>query len=126
MAELKVDGSGVVHIANDGVARSYAENGTVIDFIQLSPAAINSFIATLPPTMSAEQKEEIKETFAGVNGFDVKDKTRLLAPAASLRPVLITPSEEQLTSANEAYVATHNLQTASVPRREQNDVPRPR
>ncbi|KAM0720733.1 hypothetical protein Q7P37_004870 [Cladosporium fusiforme] len=46
--DLLLDPKGYVHVAEDGVLRSYAANGTVIDSIPLSPSQLTALFATLP------------------------------------------------------------------------------
>lgn len=111
MADLQRADTGFVHVAADGVARSYNQFGQVLDYVQLDSAKLDKFVASLPPTMPEEEKSEYKDLLAGVNGFDVKSKAQLASLSARLRPATSAPSEEQFTTANKAFEASYALQT---------------
>lgn len=77
---LQVDGEGFVHLADDGVLRSYAPNGTVIDFVQLTPEQISKQLTSLPYDYYVKHVDHLNEVFRGVDGFDVTNATLLMHP----------------------------------------------
>ncbi|TKA23856.1 hypothetical protein B0A50_06991 [Salinomyces thailandicus] len=78
------DADGDIHIGDDGVARSYTANGTVIDFRKLSNAQILAMTSSLPP-MLQHKAEYFNTIFAGVSGHDVHDNIQIWDPPAWLR-----------------------------------------
>ncbi|KAK5125402.1 hypothetical protein LTR85_000511 [Meristemomyces frigidus] len=73
------------HIGDDGVARAFAGNGTVIDYRKLSNSQLLSLAASLPPSVQ-DLQEHLEEVYANVDGNDVTDPKELWDPAAHLRP----------------------------------------
>ncbi|KAK4899725.1 hypothetical protein LTR27_002991 [Elasticomyces elasticus] len=105
---LEQDGDGYVHFGDDGIARSYRGNGTVLDARALS----NGQLADMMDTTPAEQytpgeMEHLRELWQNVDGHDVKDKSQLFHPAAHLRPAPIT--EEQVQQSENAVVAMKRM-----------------
>ncbi|KXS99897.1 hypothetical protein AC578_919 [Pseudocercospora eumusae] len=72
MAGMKVDGDFFVHIADDGVVRSWAANGTVIDAIRLTNRQLLEQIANAPPPL-APYVPHLEKVYAHVDGYDVPD-----------------------------------------------------
>jgi hypothetical protein len=85
---MTLDPDGFVHLAGDGVARSYAANNTVIDYAALSNSQIQQVISQLP----ASHQKHLEQVFEGVDGYDVTDKSQLLEPPPWLRPFQIEPT----------------------------------
>ncbi|KAK5132626.1 hypothetical protein LTR08_008825 [Meristemomyces frigidus] len=68
---MKTDPMGQFHLADDGVARSYGANGTVIDFRPLTNAQLLEFFNSYPPTASGKSNHaHYLEVFQNVNGHD--------------------------------------------------------
>jgi hypothetical protein len=81
---LKSDPDGYLHIADDGVARAYDANDTVISYIALSNDQLMQLIADLPRAWQNET-DHLHSVFDGVDGRQVLNQTQLLNPPASLR-----------------------------------------
>ena len=74
-----------MHVADDGVARSYDEENTVIDFVGLTNAQLMQIIAQLPNALKNET-EHLHTVFDAVNGSAVVDEGQLRNPPSWLRP----------------------------------------
>ncbi|KAI7239786.1 hypothetical protein KC330_g1728 [Hortaea werneckii] len=79
---IKDDG-GDIHVADDGVARSYAANGTVIDYRKLSHAQLLSMTGALPPRLQ-DKSDYFANVFAKVSGLDVDDEDQIWNPSGHL------------------------------------------
>jgi methylmalonyl-CoA mutase N-terminal domain/subunit len=88
---MALDPDGFVHVADDGVARSYAANNTVIDYAALSNSQIQQMISQLPASYQ-EHLEHLRQVFEGVNGYDVANKSQLLTPPPWLQAFEIEPT----------------------------------
>ncbi|KEY83916.1 hypothetical protein BA78_2220 [Aspergillus fumigatus] len=73
-----------VHIADDGVARAYDENESVIDYIPLTNGQLKQLLGNLPEPWKKEE-DHLHAVFNGVDGRDVMDEKQLLDPPAELR-----------------------------------------
>ncbi|KAF4268933.1 hypothetical protein KXW98_006252 [Aspergillus fumigatus] len=73
-----------VHIADDGVARAYDENESVIDYIPLTNDQLKQLLRNLPEPWKKEE-DHLHAVFNGVDGRDVMDEKQLLDPPAELR-----------------------------------------
>jgi hypothetical protein len=109
---MALDPDGFVHIADDGVARSYAANNTVIDYAALSNSQIQQMISQLPVSYQ-EHQEHLRQVFEGVDGYDVTDKSQLFEPPPWLRPFEIDPTTPT-QSRNEAHEAASALENRQI------------
>lgn len=65
VSEMTLDPEGFVHVADDGVARSYSADGTVIDYAPLDNAQLMKFAAQLPPNLVGE-REHLEEVYVRI------------------------------------------------------------
>ncbi|KAK3627117.1 hypothetical protein LTR22_022877 [Elasticomyces elasticus] len=112
---MEHDGDGFVHFGDDGIARSYRGDGTVLDARALSNGQLADMMDTTHPDQYTEEEmEHLRELWQNVDGHDVKDKSQLLHPAAYLRPPPDT--EEQIEqSINAAAAMKKMLEGRSTP-----------
>ncbi|KAK5708186.1 hypothetical protein LTR97_000726 [Elasticomyces elasticus] len=105
---LEQDGDGFVHFGDDGIARSYRGDGTVLDARALSNGQLAEMMDTTPADQyTPGEMEHLRELWQNVDGHDVKDKSQLFHPAAHLRPAPIT--EEQVQQSENAVVAMKKM-----------------
>jgi hypothetical protein len=90
---LEKDPNGHVHIADDGVIRSYDGNDVVISYVPLGDEQIKTLLANLPEPWQKES-EHLHAVFDKVNGHDVSNKTQLVDPPTWLRPLKLARSLE--------------------------------
>lgn len=87
---LKQDptGAGCLHLGSDGVLRSYAGDGAVLDHRPLSPAQIAEHVAVFRATGAYDdaQMAQIEAEYRGVDGRDVPLE-RCVEPGDEQRPV---------------------------------------
>ncbi|KAI6798967.1 hypothetical protein KC332_g14462 [Hortaea werneckii] len=76
ISSMTVDDDGDIHVADDGVARSYAANGTVIDYRKLSHGQLLTMTGTLPPRLQ-DKSDYFANVFAKVSGLDVDDEDQI-------------------------------------------------
>ncbi|KAK6388336.1 hypothetical protein LTR65_008014 [Meristemomyces frigidus] len=103
---MDVAADGYSNVGDDGVARSHAANGTVIDFRRLSNSQLNSYAKSLPPSLQQYQEEYV-EQFANVSGLDVADN-QLWNPSTTPTPPTGPSDAEnyvQAMSSNGAFEA---------------------
>ncbi|KAH8804369.1 hypothetical protein F5884DRAFT_858993 [Xylogone sp. PMI_703] len=80
---LETHNQGMLHLADDGVLRSYdADRYTVIAYKKLAPEEIAAFTAEY----TGADKEHLDDVFNGVDGRLVSDESKLLNPDSALRP----------------------------------------
>ncbi|KAF7594829.1 hypothetical protein BBP40_008159 [Aspergillus hancockii] len=84
MAKLKSVPLGYVHIADDGVARAYDENESVIDYVPLTNDQLKQLLKDLPEAWK-KKADHLHTVFDGVDGRRVTDEKQLLDPPAELR-----------------------------------------
>lgn len=72
---------GLFQLATDGVLRSFDGDRKVIDFRQLSPEQIASYLKTMPDQSVIKWSE-----WEGVDGRTVTGKHELWGPPESLKP----------------------------------------
>lgn len=77
--------TGYVHLAEDGVLRSYDGGENVIDYVRLNNAQIQHYVAKFASTFNVSQMDELYSAFNGVNGHDVVNENQLTNPPAWLR-----------------------------------------
>lgn len=77
-----IDQEGFVHLGDEGVLRSFGRDGSVLDYVQLSPQQIQDNIVHAPPKHSAH----LQEVFTGIDGRDVADIEQLEHPGADIYP----------------------------------------
>ncbi|KAI6868138.1 hypothetical protein KC323_g3215 [Hortaea werneckii] len=80
ISSMTVDDDGDIHVADDGVARSYAANGTVIDYRKLSHGQLLAMTGTLPPRLQ-DKSDYFANVFAKVSGLDVDDEDQIWNPS---------------------------------------------
>ncbi|KAH8646805.1 hypothetical protein BX600DRAFT_518828 [Xylariales sp. PMI_506] len=83
---MELDDGGVLSVGNDGVLRSFAADGTVIDYHQLDPSQVESFAehqlaawesqGTVP-----ESVKDLAEATTEIDGRLITDKQELLNPS---------------------------------------------
>ncbi|KAI7660294.1 hypothetical protein KC318_g10178, partial [Hortaea werneckii] len=76
ISSMTIEDDGEIHIADDGVARSYAANGTVIDYRKLSHGQLLSMTGALPPNLQ-DKSDYFANVFAKVSGLDVDDEDQI-------------------------------------------------
>ncbi|KAK4947036.1 hypothetical protein LTR10_014178 [Elasticomyces elasticus] len=86
LSGLKLDDSGFLHFADNGVVRSYAGNGTVIDYVPLSNEYLMETAQVNRPFIGNESYQHLLEVWDGVDGNNVKDPKQIFDPPASIRP----------------------------------------
>ena len=64
---------GYLHVADDGVARSYDRNDVVINFVRLTNEQLMQLSPQLPAPFQKDL-DHLHEVFDGVNGLDVVDE----------------------------------------------------
>jgi hypothetical protein len=84
VAKLKSGPHVYVHIADDGVARAYDENESVIDYVPLTNDQLKQLLANLPEPWKKEA-DHLHAVFDDVDGRQVTDEKQLLDPPAELR-----------------------------------------
>ncbi|RHZ57394.1 uncharacterized protein CDV56_104436 [Aspergillus thermomutatus] len=84
LSALELDLQGFIHVADDGVARSYRADGTVIDYVPLTNEQLLQFIPMY--TDDEATQKNFKEVWKGVNGHDVVDRKQIFEPGADLLP----------------------------------------
>lgn len=103
---MALDPEGFVHIADDGVARSYTANNTVIDYAPLSNEQLKQMISGLPASVK-ENQEHLHQVFDGVDGYDMTDKKQIFEPPVWLQPASFgqTNQPQSRSEAQEAAAA---------------------
>ncbi|GFF34043.1 lactobacillus up-regulated protein [Aspergillus udagawae] len=71
--KLKLVPQGYVHIADDGVARSYDENESVIDYVPLTNDQLKQLLSNLPEAWQKEA-DHLHAVFDNVDGRQVIDE----------------------------------------------------
>ncbi|KAF4231099.1 hypothetical protein CNMCM8980_005616 [Aspergillus fumigatiaffinis] len=99
MAKLKSVPGGYVHIADDGVARAYDENESVIDYIPLTNDQLKKLLANLPGPLKKEA-DHLHAVFDDVDGRQVTDEKQLLDPPAELRNPMNRQAPQSKPEAN--------------------------
>lgn len=100
---------GVLHIADDGVARSYNGQGEVIDALRMSKAALLNWADHYT---NKTEKSELKEIWDKADSTSVQDHD-VFHPAASLLPRSI-PDPEGPESASNGVSANPQANILSV------------
>lgn len=77
--QLKKDPKGYVHIADDGVARSYTGDDNVVDYVPLTNGQLSQILTNLPELWQKES-EHLHSVFDNVDGRDVVSEKQLLDP----------------------------------------------
>ena len=102
---MTLDPEGFVHIADDGVARSYTANNTVIDYAPLSNEQLKQMVSQSPAAL-AKDREHLMQVFDVVDGHDVTDKKQIFEPPPLLQPASVKPvSQPQSRSEPQEAVA---------------------
>ncbi|KAE8138981.1 hypothetical protein BDV38DRAFT_281542 [Aspergillus pseudotamarii] len=78
---------GFLHLASDGVYRSFSSSGEVVDYKQLNPAEIAIVLKDFDGHIDSEAFEKVKQKLQGVDGRNVTDLDQLLHPGPELRPL---------------------------------------
>ncbi|KAF5856683.1 hypothetical protein ETB97_007040 [Aspergillus alliaceus] len=99
MAKLKSVPLGYVHIANDGVARAYDENESVIDYVPLTNDQLKQLLKNLPEAWKKEA-DHLHAVFDNVDGRQVTDEKQLLDPPAELRNPMNRQAPQSKREAN--------------------------
>ena len=72
---------GITHLGDDGVLRSFAPNGTVLEYVKLSANQIQQLVD------SHGRNDHFTEVFDGVDGREVTDLEQLTNPGEHLLPL---------------------------------------
>jgi hypothetical protein len=99
IAKLKSVPLGYVHIADDGVARAYDENESVIDYVPLTNDQLKQLLKNLPEAWRKEA-DHLHAVFDGVDGRQVTDEKQLLDPPAELRSQMNRQAPQSKREAN--------------------------
>ncbi|CBF90399.1 hypothetical protein AN0005.2 [Aspergillus nidulans FGSC A4] len=104
MAKLKSVPLGYVHIADDGVARAYDENESVIDYVPLTNDQLKHLLQNLPEAWKKEE-DHLHAVFDAVDGREAN-----LAPvvmlvgswaAGAVRRLMLPYQEEEVFAFSE-------------------------
>ena len=112
MFAVPIDPEGFIHVADDGILRSYSGDGKVLDAKRLSNAALLSYAAGGPRKSEeayTEGKDYLSTIWADVNGDDVPE-TQLMRPLKNFLPAPI--AQPELTKLEAAKI---NENTSPVP-----------
>lgn len=101
---------GLVHIGDDGVARSYAADGVVLDYFPLSNVEIMTMSESMVENANITDAQQIREhlytVFEGVTGHDVSEEV-MAHPTENILPyqlrggrTLLSAFDTALESAN--------------------------
>ncbi|KAH8817454.1 hypothetical protein F5884DRAFT_748919 [Xylogone sp. PMI_703] len=111
--QMNVTDDGVVHIADDGVVRSFAGNGTVLAYHALSPTQLGGIINS---TTNPDMKHHLQEVWTGVDGRSV-DPSQLSNPPAELVDTLPMFSKSEKRSSGKVQSTRETNTFADVGRR---------
>lgn len=103
----KIDTWGFVNLDLDGVLRSWASNGTVLDAAPLDPDQIAEFIKMREGVVEAQRTIDEKLIFADINGLDVP-ATEFLGPPQNIIPV------DEIVNAENVRIAHGGLRPVPV------------
>ncbi|EME80567.1 uncharacterized protein MYCFIDRAFT_31967, partial [Pseudocercospora fijiensis CIRAD86] len=97
MFTMKVDSDGFTHIADDGVIRSWAANGTVIDAVRLTNSQLLEQISNVPAHLKPFVPH-LKKVYAHVDGHDVPESqlyhpTRINTPTEFGGPTVLQAAQ---------------------------------
>ncbi|EAU35996.1 conserved hypothetical protein [Aspergillus terreus NIH2624] len=99
MAKLKSAPLGYVHIADDGVARAYDENESVIDYVPLTNDQLKHLLQNLPEAWKKEE-DHLHAVFDAVDGREAKLASLIMLAsswAAGLVRILTLSYQEEET-----------------------------
>ncbi|RMY03508.1 hypothetical protein D0867_10667 [Hortaea werneckii] len=99
ISSMTIEDDGEIHIADDGVARSYAANGTVIDYRKLSHGQLLSMTGALPPNLQ-DKSDYFANVFAKVSGLDVDDEDQIWSPSGHLHGPSLPDAADHDTDAD--------------------------
>ncbi|KAF2206585.1 hypothetical protein CERZMDRAFT_52888 [Cercospora zeae-maydis SCOH1-5] len=108
---METDDRGFAHLADDGVLRSYAADGTVLEATPFSNAQIRALIDTRPPVWEP-YRDELLRMFADIDGHQGEGMKHdvLLDPPVNLKPALRKHSEISAhRSANPLFLVKANI-----------------
>lgn len=71
---------GMKHLGTDGVLRSFAPNGTVLDYVKLNSTQVQQMIDRY------SRDDYLTEAFDGVDGHNVIDQEQLMNPGEHILP----------------------------------------
>lgn len=91
---LHTDPLGRIHIADDGVLRSYSADGRVIDFVRFSNAHLQA-IGERMSRLDAGAGQHLKEVYKYVDGNSVGDAAGF-NPSSALRPLDFEETTEKV------------------------------
>ena len=113
---MTTDGNGYIHLADDGVARSYSANGTVIDFRKLTNKQIWQHISKHQHQFNQNLTDHLTQVYANTSGFDVNDEQQIWNPPAELRVKAgnSTTTTGSLTSPNPSAEAEKALKDRAI------------
>ena len=89
--------SGFNHLSKEGIYRSFAPNGTVLDYVLFTNGQLQIMINRIGRTAN------LSDTFAGVNGHDVTNLTQIYHPDKELLAMLFPPDATNSTTATKTY-----------------------
>ncbi|KAI1610664.1 hypothetical protein EDD36DRAFT_331303 [Exophiala viscosa] len=110
LSSLKLDDFGFVHFADDGVARSYAGNGTVIDYAPLTNEYLMETAQVNRPFISNQSYQHLLEVWDGVDGHNVTFPEQIFDPPASIRP----PASDFTQSPDQSEAAVSGAEDLNV------------
>lgn len=80
MAAMIKHDHGMKHLGDDGVLRSFAPNGTVLDYVKLNASQVQQMVDLYG------RNDHLTEVFDGVDGHNVSDHEQLVNPGEHLLP----------------------------------------
>lgn len=90
MTGLVLHPKGHLHLADDGVVRSYNDEGVVVDYVRLSNAQISEYLDGIKLSYSSSDMRHFQEIFDNVDGLNVTDREQLANPPSWLRPLALS------------------------------------
>ncbi|KKZ64763.1 hypothetical protein EMCG_09341 [[Emmonsia] crescens] len=110
--QLKSDPSGIKHVADDGIVRSFNGMGEEIDSAPLSNMQLMAIAASMP-----NSKRHLEDVWHGVNGYTVPEE-QIWSPAPHLLPVVLRRREGHgLDAANDDPSSNETNQDGEVNQR---------
>ncbi|CAK1356533.1 hypothetical protein CB0940_12103 [Cercospora beticola] len=115
---VQVPGDGFAHLADDGVFRFYAPNGTVLHAIPFSNAQIRSLLEIRPPVWEP-YRNELERIFENIDGntVDATEHDVLLNPPVNLKPAVFGGPDHampELDAKLEDLIKTKKIDATSV------------
>ncbi|KAG5291382.1 hypothetical protein I7I50_08175 [Histoplasma capsulatum G186AR] len=104
LSSVETDTNGILHLADDGILRSFDETGNVLDYRRLN----NSHLRAIASLYSKDINNHLLNIWNNIDGFEVEEKV-IWHPSTDLYPLPLLQKSQSIFSPIRHHSLLHRI-----------------